>query len=162
MKTSFFIPSHLIKRALFVLILVVATLLTSHSQQVQINEPDQKLPTAFDGVPDTVVTNIGALTSLFSQHSGQRMRIQLGAQFSLDGVLASVTEKFDGIIKTFRFVPDNMPGVSFVFTKTISRSGEPLYRGIITGKNIKDCFVLVQENNLFRFIKQNIHTLRAE
>lgn len=134
----------------------------SFSQQPLINEPDESLPTVFDDVPDTISANIGMLNILFNQQAGQRVRLQLSDRFLLEGVLNSVAEKASGAIMTFHFTPENFPGTSFVFTRTVDQNGGQVYRGIITGRHIKDCFQLVKENNRYYFIKKNINTLRAE
>lgn len=152
----------LISKTTVLMILLFTMQKSSLCQQIKINEPDQSMPTVFDNVPDTVSANIGLLTILFNQEQGQRMRVQLSDRFSIEGTLASVAQKSNGAIQTFRFTSENFPGTSLVFTRTTGPSGEPVYRGLILGKNVKDCFMLVKESNHYYFVKKNIHTLRAE
>lgn len=151
-----------IKKALLFLMVFCTVQQKGFSQMAPVNEPDETMPTLFDNSPDTVNANIGMLSAVFNQPVGQRIRIQLSDRFSIDGVLAAVAGKPDEALQTFRLIPENFQGTSFVFSRTTGRTGEAIYRGYLTGRHVQDCYQLVKENNRYYFIKKNINSLRAE
>lgn len=162
MKKLINIRKPFFKKAIVFITVLFVMQQQSFGQQPLINEPDQSLPAAFDNAPDTLSANIGMLNLIFNQPAGQRMILQLSDRFSMEGVLVSVAQKADGAIQSFRFTPENFPGTSFVFSKTLDQNGSVVYHGFITGRYIKDCYQLVKENNRYYFIKKNIYTLRSE
>lgn len=162
MKNIISASATLLKKASMLMLLFLAIHKKSFSQMAPVNEPEESMPALFTNVPDTISANIGLLSEVFNQQTGQRMLLQLSDRLTIEGVLTAVSGKPADAIQTFRFIPENFHGTSFVFTRTTGRSGEPLYRGFITGRHIQDCLVLIKENNHYYFIKQNINSLRAE
>lgn len=157
LSTSFFI----FKRIAAIHILLLITII-GNGQNPPVNQPSKNLPKAFSNLSDSISLDITGLTSLFSKKNGEKVLIALENKTVLEGVVQSVSAKYNNTLTTVAVKFAFPHSLLLTFSKIVEAPDTIIYRGLITGRNTGDCLELLQEKNQFKFIKRDINYLRAE
>lgn len=147
-------------------IIIAAAIIISNNVSGQftppVNEPNYNMRKVFIAVPDSVNMDIALLTAILDRQAGEAVTIKSGTNIIMDGVLQSVTTKYNGVIKTALVSITGSDKILFSFARVMETVDKPVYRGYIIGKNTGDCFELIEKNGQYILVKKEINSHRAE
>jgi len=148
------------------LLLALVLLLTGKLLQAQailpVHEPDSTGTLAFKTVPDSIAVTTGFLDSVFQKKPGDMLPINSSDVNKIEGRLKSIVSRNDNTLFTAMITLSGLENTVFALSRIVIEPGVVRYHGTVIGKQLGDCFELIQTGPQYYLIKKNINSLRAE
>jgi hypothetical protein len=131
---------------------------------VPINEPDLNKPKLFNGLPEIIRLQNGAVTSLFAKTVGTPIDAEMAEtnNFRIQGQIVSAVSKYDNKIQSVVIRSSNYAGAVMTFSKLTAENGKVSYTGRMVSMQHGDLYELKIINEQFVFVKKNFYELVNE
>ena len=129
------------------------------AQQLPVREPDINRPSLFRNLPDRINCNVDDLTTLLQSEVGRTVSFPFAASMNFQGVVSSVTSRFENTLQSVVIRSTNLPGAALSFSKLKKEDGSISYIGRIISFQHGDAYEIILENGQYYFVKKDFYDL---
>ncbi len=116
-------------------------------------------PALFYDLPDQLPLQPAVMQSLLNTTTGQKVQITMSDKFTYEGVVSSVTAKYNNTIHSVFIRSTNRPGAGFNLSQVTLPDGSVMYSGRIISFQSSDCFELKKIDDQYYLVKRNFNDL---
>ena len=136
--------------------------LQSNAQTPPVREPDMNRPTLFQNLPNKISCRINDLSALLESEIGKPVSFSLADNLSFQGVVSSVSSKFDNTLLSVVIRSTNFQGAALSFSRITKNDGTYSYVGRIISFQHGDAYEINLENGQYYFVKKGFYDLVNE